>query len=48
MRGAVAFVATIVDAGLLLRGVFVPAAGFLAFAAAPIAWRVGARRARRR
>jgi hypothetical protein len=48
MRTGVADVASVIGAGLLLRGVFVPAAGFLAFAAALAAWRVGAYRARRR
>jgi hypothetical protein len=48
MWRVIAFVAAIVGAELPLRGVFVPSAGFLAFAAALIAWRVGTLRARRR
>ena len=48
MRAVVAFIAAVVGAGLIVRGVTAPALGFFAFAAALAAWRVAAYRARRR
>jgi hypothetical protein len=39
---ALAYITAIIGAGLLLRGIFWPSAGFFAFAAALAAWRLAA------
>jgi hypothetical protein len=42
MRAGLAFVATVIGGGLLLRGIVAPALDFFVAAAALIAWRIAA------